>query len=246
MIPELLVQVDVLHGLGCSESAERASFVLRDDSGVESRFEIEALRAGEQIQWISALVEPIPAYRKNKDLAYWFEVLHDSKALYFQYNSCRELPERPMSGLIDDLFGALDENHCEKLVIDLRFNEGGNTAVIQPFLRRLEARPALYGKQRCFVLIGRRTFSSGSLLAREFELAKRATLVGEGTGGNPASPFRESMHIELPNSKLAVGLTWRFVGLGEGGPAVEPNLQVLVSSDEYFAGLDPVLEAALR
>jgi len=245
-VPDLLVQSDVLHGLRILPSAESARFVLRDAAGVDSNVDVEPLRKGESVQWSSALPEPVPEYRREQQIAYWFDSRDESRSLFFQYNNCAEIPDRPFAAFCDELFAAVDERRPEKLIIDLRFNEGGSSEVIRPFLRRLRARPELYRKDRVFVLIGRRTFSSGCDLARELRRSGRATLVGEPTGGNPSSPFREAMQIQLPNSKLGVGLTWRFVGPREEGSAVDPDIRVRVLSKDYFSGRDPVLETVLR
>lgn len=53
------------------------------------------------------------------------------------------------------------------------------------------------------------------------------------------------MQIQLPNSKLGVGLTWRFVGPRAEGSAVDPDLRVKSLSTDYFAGRDPALETVL-
>jgi hypothetical protein len=244
-VPDLLVQSDVLHGLEVVSSAESARFVLRDAAGVDSTVDLEPRREVKDIPWSAALPEPVPAYRRKQRIAYWFDSWGESRALFFQYNMCAEIPGKPFTAFCDGLFAAVDEQRPEKLILDLRFNEGGDSEVIRPFLRGLRSRPEVYRKDRVFVLIGRRTFSSGCALARELHRSGRVTLVGEPTGGSPSSPFRESMQIQLPNSKLGVGLTWRFVGAGEEGSAVDPDIRVRVLSKDYFAGRDPVLEAVL-
>jgi len=244
-VPDLLVLSDVLHGLGVLPSAESARFVLRDAAGVDSNVDVEPLRTGESVEWSSALPEPVPEYRSKQRIAYWFDTWGESRAVFFQYNTCADIPDRPFAAFCDELFAAVDERRPEKLIIDLRFNEGGDSKVIRPFHRRLRRRPELDRKDRVFVLVGRRTFSSGCDLARELQGSGRATLVGEPTGGNPSSPFREAMQIQLPNSKLGVGLTWRFVEPREEGSAVDPDLRVKILSADYFSGRDPALETVL-
>ena len=37
-------------------------------------------------------------YLKNRAKDYWFEILPESKTLYFQYNACRNMPGQPFAG----------------------------------------------------------------------------------------------------------------------------------------------------
>jgi C-terminal processing protease CtpA/Prc len=155
------------------------------------------------------------------------------------------MKERPFADFAKELFATADEKKPAKLIVDLRFNEGGSTRVIKPFLEGLATRPELDRKDRLIVLIGRRTFSSASLNALEIKLTGRATFVGEPTGGNPSSRFRESTQFELPNSKLAIGCTTKFVAGNDSGTSVVPDVAVETSSQDYFAGRDPAMDKAL-
>ncbi len=245
IVVSLLVHPDVLHGLGILPSADAARLELQDPIGAVETFELPALTEGEPLEWAPALADPVPEYRKQRDRCYWFDYWADSRTLYFEYNSCAEMPGKPFAEFCNELFAVADEKQPERLVVDLRANGGGNSEVLTPFLTGLRSRPFLDRKDRLYVLIGRQTFSSACGHALEFKLSGKATVVGEPTGGNPYSPFRESMQLPLPNSKLSVGLTWKFVGRGGDGTAVQPDLRVDSSSEDYFSGRDPPLEAAL-
>jgi hypothetical protein len=245
MVPELLVQADVLRGLDLSASSDKARFTLRAADGSESQVEIEPVHAGEKVAWKSALPDSLPAYRKRQNVNYWFEYWPEQRALILQYNSCDEMKDRPFADFAKELFALADEKSPAKLIVDVRYNEGGSTRVIKPFLEGLAARPALDRKERLIVLIGRRTFSSASLNALEIQLTGKATFVGEPTGGSPSSRFRESTQFELPNSKLSIGITTRFVSMDERGSSVLPDVAVATSSQDCFAGRDPAMEKAL-
>ncbi len=66
------------------------------------------------------------------------------------------------------------------------------------------------------------------------------------TGGKPNAPGEVGILV-LPNSRLSVTYSkrmWRLIH-GADPPAVEPDVAVAVSSSDFLAGRDPVLEAAL-
>ena len=55
--------------------------------------------------------------------------------LYFQYNAVDDWNKDPFEDFKSRLFKTFDENikSIDKFVIDLRFNEGGNGYLINPF-----------------------------------------------------------------------------------------------------------------
>lgn len=245
-VANLLVHADVLFGLGIIPAPDVARFELADSSGALEPFDLHPLQTTGGIEWASAVKGHVPEYRKKRQLPYWFDYWADSRTLYFEYNSCAEMPGKSFAESCRELFALADEKLPDRIVVDLRTNEGGNSGVLEPFLRGLSSRPSLDRKDRLFVLVGRRTFSSACGHALDFQSSGKATLVGEPTGGNPYSPFREFTQFQLPNSKLSVGLTWKFREREHAGSAVVPELRVDSSSDDYFSGRDPALETALR
>jgi hypothetical protein len=244
-VPELLVQSDVLRGLDLIRSSDKAGFTLRAADGSESVVEFEPLTSEKGVTLKSALPDSIAEYRKRQLVNYWFEYWPERRALVFQYNACDEMKDRPFADFAKELFALAEEKKPARLIVDLRYNEGGSTRVIKPFLDGLATRPWLDRKDCLIVLIGRRTFSSASLNALEIQLTGKATFVGEPTGGSPSSHFRESTQFELPNSKLAIGITTRFVSMDDRGSSVLPDIAVAASSQDVFAGRDPAMEKAL-
>jgi C-terminal processing protease CtpA/Prc len=97
-------------------------------------------------------------------------------------------------------------------------------------------------------LIGPLTFSAGVDAAANLKLRANATLVGEPTGGKP-NTYGDVRSFTLPNAGLTIYYSsrhfYRFEALGDA-PSLEPDLRVPLSAEHYFAGRDPVLEAALR
>src|SRR5262249_44153990 len=101
---------------------------------------------------------PLALYRKQPASYYWYEYLPDSKALYIQYNRCQSDPKLAIKDFARDLFALADSRPIDRVVIDLRFNSGGNSIVIYPLMAGLKVRPAL--GSHVYVLICPGTFSS--------------------------------------------------------------------------------------
>jgi hypothetical protein len=215
---------------------------------------------------------PVPLYRKHNGF-YWYEYLPDSKALYIQYDSCQNDPKKPFKEFARELFAFADTNQVERTIVDLRFNGGGDSSVIDPLMKGIRIRPAMNAQGHLFVLTGPMTFSSGEDAVEEFHNSTgnmtskmvagfywirpektqtrhtrfNAVLIGEPTGGKP-NCFGEVKTFELPNSKLEVVYPVKYFQLAaDGDPSTrEPDIKVTRSFADYLAGRDPVLEAALH
>ena len=59
----------------------------------------------------------------------------------------------------------IDESKPRRIIVDLRFNQGGNSAILKPLTAGLAARRKIIGVP--FVLIGSQTFSSGVWAAND-------------------------------------------------------------------------------
>jgi hypothetical protein len=80
------------------------------------------------------------------------------------------------------------------------------------------------------------------------ERATPARLVGEPTGGAP-NQWGDATAEELPNIGLKYYIATVYVEVttpDDRRVTVEPDVRVELSSADWFAGRDPVLEAALR
>jgi C-terminal processing protease CtpA/Prc len=113
-------------------------------------------------------------------------------------------------------------------------------------LEVLERATQELGKQ-LRVLIGRSTFSAAMQLAVDIERRTPAQFVGEPTGGSP-NHYGDAGQVVLTDSRLVAyvaTLSWTTAGEGDERLMLEPDLPVPVRSADYFAGRDPVLEAAL-
>jgi len=192
-----------------------------------------------------ALHIPAALFRSHPNQPYWHQYLPDSGTLFIQYNACRNDPQLPFRDFAGKVLADADGNTVKRVVIDLRFNGGGDSRIIRPLKDGLTARLSKTG--RIFVLIGPRTFSSAMDNAVELRTALHAKLAGEPTGGKPSS-YGEVKVVELPNSKLKVQFTSKFFGSHKDSEAGElaPDIVVRRTLADALSGRDPVLEAVLH
>jgi C-terminal processing protease CtpA/Prc len=137
----------------------------------------------------------------------------------------------------------LDSRPIDRVVLDLRFNGGGNERVINPLKNAITKHEKARGK--LFVLIGARTFSSAIDNAIALKRSG-ATLVGEPTGGRPSS-YGEVKTVTLPNSKLLVRFTTKFdnVPASLDFDELRPDVLAPLTFGEVRFGRDSGLAAAI-
>jgi len=75
------------------------------------------------------------AERRTAGSAYESVYLPDSRTLYFAYNSCRDIADRPFAAFAAGLWDTVRNNPVEKLVIDLRNNGGGDSPILAMIAR---------------------------------------------------------------------------------------------------------------
>ena len=180
-----------------------------------------------------------PLYQQDRVSKYWFRYLDESGTLYIQYNNCTDDPAKPFAEFAQDVAQTIGERHPKRIVVDLRHNGGGDSKVVDPLIAVLKAQHGA----RVFAIIGRNTFSSGFMAARDLKLRDHATLVGEPTGQKPNS-YGEIQTFVLPNSKLVVSYSTKYFKLAEQGdpPSYAADQAVAMTSAALQSGRDPIME----
>lgn len=245
--PQVLMLAEVLQILGILPARDGGRFVVEDREGARRSVDLSVIPAGSRPEWVKAVpfeeMRILPGGRVRHK-AYSFEYLDGTGTLFIQYNACREMPGEPFRTFAEAVLAAVDSMDIDKLVIDLRYNRGGDSSVMAPLIEALAERR----ERKCFgvayVLIGRETYSSAVLNAIEIRRALRATLVGEPTGGKP-NHFGEIDSFTLPHSGITVfHPTKYFRPLAAGDPStLEPDIVVEIESEDYFSITDPVMDA---
>ena len=209
---------------------------------------VAAVAFSERIPWVSAsdsLGCDLPLHMRNPEKYYWFTYLEDSRVLYLNYRSCREMEGLPFQSFTDEVLGVIDSRPVDKLVLDLRHNGGGNSALAGPLISGIKARASVDGSMHLFVVVGRKTFSSAILNALELMDGGHALLVGEETGGKP-NHFGEVKVLQLPNSRFPIQYSTKyFATYPKDLPSIHPDIDVQASFEDLLSCRDPVLEAIL-
>lgn len=248
--PSMLTIPEVLHAQNLSESKEEASFLFQTKTGQEKKYILKALDSQTKIQWISANQESqnsLPLYLKNQEENFWCEYLTDEKLMYVQVNSIRDKSEETIAQFSQRLFESVDSRSVEKLVLDLRLNGGGNNYLNRPLVLSLIQSDKVNQYGKLFVIIGRRTFSAAMNLVSDIEKWTQVIFVGEPTGNAP-SHYGDSRKFVLPHSQLTVRISsvyWRDWSVDEKRPWVAPDIYVELSSADYAANRDPVLDKVI-
>ena len=244
-VPDWLANPGFLRAAGLAQADAIAHYTFEPDGAAGGRtIDVDLRARTTENRFAYAQPKEPPLWLKHRwDSAYWFEYLPESKTLFLQYNRCADDPKKPFAQLAEELFAVVDREKPEKLVVDLRHNSGGNSAVIAPLYAGFGSRRDLRSRGHLFVAIGPRTFSSGMMNAAELRDGWGAILVGEPTGGKPHT-YGEVRILELPNSKIRVGYcTKLFARSKKDTPSLEPDVAAPLAFEDWRTGRDPVLEA---
>jgi tricorn protease len=151
--------------------------------------------------------------------------------------------------------------NTDALIIDVRFNSGGHTAV--DVMNILDERPAYlrsrrddpvrkFGRQYVWqgplvVLVNAYSFSNAEIFAHIMKDAGLATIIGEPTPGGVISTSSVQL---LDGSWLGIpsGGNFRLTGEDMEGPGagVQPDVVVLIDPEQLAQGHDNQLETAVR
>lgn len=244
-VPDYAAFGEILKGLGLAPRSEAVRYTVVTPGGTEKEFTLTAIAPGSRPvlhDWL-AISKQEPPLRMRKREPYWFESLEKEAAVYIQYNQCAENPKQPFATFAKDALALVDSSGAKTVVVDLRNNGGGDSRVAEPLLEGLEARKS---KVRIAVLVSRATLSSAVLNAEALRSRCGAAVVGEPYGQR-AAHFGEMKILTLPKTGISVSYSTKFFPHGDGTEASgAPTIRVGITSTEYFAGKDPMLEAALR
>jgi hypothetical protein len=265
--PEVLPWPPMLHALGLIDDPSAVTLTVRFADGSVGPVTVESAAAPVPREhptdapaadptrprpagWISlpdTVTPPVPLYLRDPDLLYWFEDLPACSLVYFQFNGVGDLPGEPFAAFCDRLFGFIDGHPGRSLVIDLRWNGGGNTFLAQTLLHHLIGRANLRWRGGLFVIIGRGTFSAAQNTATAIQRETDAIFVGEPSGSRP-NFVGETAPFELPYSQTIANVSdlyWQTSWPTDRRPWIAPDLYAPPALEACRQNRDPALEAIL-
>lgn len=198
--------------------------------------------------WVDAGAgNEMPLYRKHPGDPYWFEYLKEQKLVYVKQNEVQNKPDESVAAFYQRVMQFIASNPVEKLVIDLRNNDGGNNGLNRPVVIGL-IKSKIDERGRLFVITGRQTFSAAQNFVNELEKYTNAVFIGEPTAGHP-NHYGDNRAITLPNSKLEVRVStlyWQDMDPRDDRAWTPPEIAAELSSEDYRTGRDPALQAAIE
>jgi hypothetical protein len=224
-------------GLQRAGKAETRKVALRA-GGLPAVWSRPSLPSRKGVRWLEGRTE-----------AFRYEVLEPECALYVQYNevTAQDARGRTLTNFVAEVKRVFAERGLARLVLDVRSNGGGNNGTFGPWIDALKAVP-FDRPGTVFALIGRHTFSAAGNFITTLERETSALLLGEPTGGAP-NQFGDAQNIELPHHRdVIVRISTRYHEFSRpDDPRLthEPQLAVPLRAEDFFAGHDPVLAAAL-
>jgi hypothetical protein len=259
MGPNLLRYTGLLKGLNLISDPSNVPLNILDSRGQTRMITVTADTSYPDIwniypfpsTWVGfspAKTGPIPLYLRNMGKFYWFEYQPESRTVYFQYNRVLPDAKEPFDEFVARLFAFIDQHDVDKLVIDLRWNNGGNTYLLPPLIHALVSAAKINREGKLFVIIGRRTFSAAENAAAYIQRDTNAIFVGEPTGGKPNS-LGDEVYFTLPSSKLTASVAdvyWESSWPQDFRTWIAPQLFVEPTFEAYQANQDAAMETILR
>jgi hypothetical protein len=245
--PVFFVRVNVLHGLGLIGEGD-VPLTVADSTGAERAVSVAPVPFATYVaQFEADAALRLPSrddtlYLSDYSQIAWSRYLPESRTLYLRYSEVGDLDG--LDSVVRDRGAQPD---VDRVVLDLRQNPGGDN---HDYLLLLGALQAYAGAHpgRLFVLTDRITFSAASNLATEIEQTTDTTFVGEAMGGG-LNFWDDVRWVDLPNLPvpMRVGVStryWQKSSPDDPRLTIDPDLPVPVRAADYFAGVDPALEAA--
>lgn len=251
VVPNMLRNPFVLHGLGLTPDAGKVVLIIRDSQGQERTVTLEGNAGAADETWITARKDATgaePLYLRNRRAPYWFEYLAEHKLGWLQYNAIANDSKENFPDFVKRVAKFVNDNTVERLVVDLRWNGGGNTFLSQPLVRALIGHEKINQRGKLFVIVGRNTFSAAMNTATLIERHTNAIFVGEPTGSSP-NFIGESVRVELPYSKMNGSISdlyWQTSWPMDHRPWIAPLLYTPPTFAAYREGRDPALDAILQ
>lgn len=270
---ELVESLGVLQALGIAKAPDRLAFRVKlrsgevvertvamiETNGVETAPELERLWSPEPMKdekgWRAALgVDALPAYLNDANTPFRTVALPEREALYIQFRSNGDEEGFPIADFTKRVEAEIAQHKPQNLIVDLRFDVGGNLLTTLDFMRSLPTRAP-----HTYLLVGWYTYSAGIISAAAVKKSggDSVTVVGDELGDRLAF-WSEGDRVGLPNSKFGLRYTNGTFDLKDGCAKVQqclddmvkvnfvslvPQIKAPLTSEAYFAKRDPGMEA---
>jgi len=190
----------------------------------------------------------LPDYLRRPRKAYASKYFSGKRALYFRYNRSGEDEGHPFADFAARLLAELDARHPAAVIVDLRFNSGGNFFVAYDLMEKLRTCSQL------FVITSVVTYSAGITHAAQLRENRDAVFAGAEPGDDLIF-WAEGGDLELPNSHLSAHYSngvhcYTKASCPDANPfkaldsgSLAPQIALEPSFADYASGRDTALTA---
>ena len=185
---------------------------------------------------------PVPMWLRDVGRNFWMTPLDDG-SLYVQFNQVMDVDGHSLKQAGAELDSALRDRKPATVILDVRHNNGGNSYLYPPIIDAVTSWELAVPKGKFYVLTGRNTFSAAQNFITQLDKRTRAIFVGEPSSSKPNFVGEEN-DLELPWSGAIASISNRYHENipGDRRQWIEPDMKIELSSRDYFANRDPVLE----
>jgi len=241
-VAEAFSLVEFLHGMGVVVDPTQPQYVLERPDTTRVTVDFTAVDEGTWADEFHVVGDPVgdaPEAVARRGELVWTRLDETRKVFLASVNDYGD-----MTAASAALTAALDAGQADRVVLDIRYLRGGSGDF--GLFDVLKNDPRVNRKGGLTVLIGRENVSVATLFDYEFDVHTEALLVGEPTPAR-ADNFRcDCQDIELKQSGIVVTVPTSMSHNGDLRPEIAPDIPMSLSSTDFFAGRDPVLDAALK
>ena len=245
----LLLYADVLDALGISKAPGQVTVSGVTDTGEERSMLVSAGARSPFDHWTEPSASlPLSRQRDLRLAAFAWRPVEGTNTGYVAFNNyLTERSRGDFGDLTRGVFREMDAANVDRLIVDLRWNGGGDfTRGREYVLNEIRKRERWMKPRAFYILTGRRTFSAAMVNTVDFKRAAGAILVGEPTGARP-NWYSETGFFRLPNTGVQATVSiCRYEAWPEDVPGVPPDQLIPPSWDDYRDGRDAALEWILR
>jgi hypothetical protein len=246
--PSFLRKPRCLNGLGLSPTDKEGLLSLEKD-GVQQKVTLTADAADPDKTWItysSLLKGDRPLAFQHRDKHFWYQYLPDSKTVYFQYNAVQDEEKQTVADFAKEMFAFVDSHDVDRMVVDTRFNGGGNNFLNMPLVLGLAA-SKINQKGKLFVITSKSTFSAAMCFVTQVDRYTHAIFAGEPTGSSP-NFIGESIPVNLRYVKMSGSISdlyWQNSVAMDHRIWISPDIYVPPTFASFSKNQDPVMDAIL-
>ena len=181
---------------------------------------------------------------------YWFDYIEPNKTMYIAicystHNGRNGFDS--FNDFLNKVFFEIDNNPIDKVILDVRFNPGGDGSITLPLVHEFIKRDNINVKGKLFTLIGRKTYSAAQMIYAEMLKHTNTVLIGEPAGA-PVNGYGDPTSINLSNSNMHFQIStayWQMGHPNDSSWVQKVDIPIVFTSEDYIHGKDRAIDYIL-